>query len=334
MKRFIALLLTVVLLLCSCARKETRQRYETIWVGLFDTYIRLVGYAGSQSEFDAAAAQVHDLLVELDSLFDPYEAHEGTAGVWAVNHAGGQPVEADGRLVSLLMDTLSRQQELSRSVNVAMGSVLSLWHEARKAGGPLPDPDALYDAALHMDPARIRVDGERNTIELTDPALQLDLGAVAKGFAIGEAAKLLDKLMPSYLLDGGGNIAVGEAPADGRDAWVIGIRDPQSDDDTAILTTVKLIHTAAVTSGGYQRWFEVDGKRYHHLIDPETLYPAESCLQATVLCADSGLADFLSTAAFILPPDEARALIDSLAGVEALWVLPDGSTLQTDGFKG
>ena len=330
MKRFAALLL-ILMLLTGCSVKKPASRYETIWVGLFDTYVRLTGFAQSQEEFDRAADAAHSLLAELDALFDPYEAHEGLSGVWSVNHSGGQSVQADPRLIDLLEVTFERQRTLSNAVNAAMGSVLLLWHEAREQGGPLPNPDALAEAALHVDPASVRIDRQVGTVQLTDPEVQLDLGAVAKGYAIAEAAKLLDTLMPSYLLDGGGNIAAGAAPQDGRNAWVIGIRDPQSDRDTDILTTIPLVHCAAVTSGGYQRFFEVDGVRYHHLIDPWTLQPADACLQATILCADSGLADFLSTAAFILPTEEASALIESLDGVRGIWVLKDGSIVQAGG---
>ena len=132
----------------------------------------------------------------------------------------------------------------------------------------------------------------------------------------------------------GGNVRMGIAPADGRAKWGVGIQDP----DGAVLglsdivETLFLTNASVVTSGDYQRFYIVDGQRYHHLIDPDTLMPDTEFRSVSIITEDSGYADLLSTAAFLMPYDESRAFIESLDGVEALWCTPDGEVIQSSGW--
>ena len=131
----------------------------------------------------------------------------------------------------------------------------------------------------------------------------------------------------------GGNVRMGNPPADGRAKWGVGIQDP----DGAVLGLSDIVETlyltgcSVVTSGDYQRYYVVDGQRYHHLIDPDTLMPDTDFRSVSIITEDSGYADLLSTAAFLMPYEESRAFIDSLDGVEAIWLFPDGSKKMTFG---
>lgn len=310
-KSILAALAAVLFLLSGCAR-QSPERYTAEWLDLFDTQIRLTAYADSRADFERTAGEVYALLAHLDAVFDGYEPHEGVQGVWAVNQARGEAVQAAPELIELLTQAVSWSQASGGVFNPAMGSVLSLWHDARETG-VLPTDEALREAAGHMDVRRIELDAAAGTVCLGDPEMRLDLGAVAKGWAMARAAELLDATLPHYLLDGGGNIVCGLKPLDGREAWSVGVRDPESDNAGDCVQVLHLVSCAAVTSGGYQRYVEIDGVCYHHLIDPATLYPAAYHLQSTVVCSDSGLADFLSTATFLLPEAQARALADRFA---------------------
>ena len=166
------------------------------------------------------------------------------------------------------------------------------------------------------------------------------MGAVAKGYAtelIGE--ELRASGLETALISAGGNVKIiGSAPEAERNSFGIGLQNPEAiTGDSAAEDNMKDIiytnDTSVVTSGDYQRYYIVNGKHYHHLIDPDTLMPADHFRSVTIVTKDSGLADFLSTTAFCLPYEKGRALIESLDGVEAYWILEDGSTAFTDGLK-
>ena len=175
------------------------------------------------------------------------------------------------------------------------------------------------------------IDETAGTVFYADPQLRIDLGAVAKGYA---AQKVADKLreagLDSFILNAGGNVICGDAPRDGRTQWTVAVEDV---DGVTTRLKLGLKNLSIVTSGDYQRYFEVDGQRYHHLIDPDTLYPAAHMRAVSILHPDSGLADFLSTAAFLLPYEESRALIESIPEAEATWLLADGTEHCTEGFQ-
>ena len=161
---------------------------------------------------------------------------------------------------------------------------------------------------------------------------EIDLGGIAKGYIADRvAAYLKEQGVAHACINMGGNILVLGGKPDGTD-WTIGIRDPNGTAEQSE-EVLSLSDGAVVTSGNYERFFLRDGVRYHHLIDPDTLMPANFVLQTTILTRDSALADFLSTAAFLLPYAESRALIEGLEGVEAVWVLNDGSLEMTDGAR-
>ena len=209
-------------------------------------------------------------------------------------------------------------------VNVAMGAVTDIWHAARESGA-LPSQEALEAAAAHTDFSLVEVDAAAGTVRLRDPALSLDFGALAKGYAAERIAQALGE--ETLLIDAGGNVVAAGKPGDGRAAWDIAVSHP----DGGVLCVVPVADGCAVTSGGSQRYFTVDGVRYHHIIDPDTLYPANLYRQTTVFCADSALADWLSTSAFLLEYEDSRALVESM-GAKGIWILPDGEVRASDGL--
>jgi len=221
-----------------------------------------------------------------------------------------------------------------------MGSVLSLWHDARTHGekhpesAALPDMERLKEASLHTDIEKLIVDKEKSTVTLLDDKMSLDAGAVAKGYAVEMIAQNLESDgISGYLLNVGGNVrAIGLRP-DGT-KWTVGIENPDSTSkDDAFLALVSAESEAIVTSGSYQRYYYVDGKAYHHIIDPKTLMPGENFRSVSVICQSSAIGDALSTALFCLDYKKGSALIESLEGVEAMWVMPNGEIEFSSGFE-
>jgi len=344
MKKLAAgLLLSLLLVLALMPAGAEMNKYSTVYLDSFDTVIQLIGYAESREVFDQQAEQVHQMYLYLHKLFDTYNSYEdeGVVSIYTLNErAAKEPVAVDPILFSLLTFCKSNYEMCQDQVNIAMGSVLSIWHEYRDAGlenpqnAQLPPMEALTAATEHMNIDDLVLDSENMTVYFADPGLKLDVGAVAKGYATELIAKMLETgPMPSFLISAGGNVRAGIAPQDGRKAWGVGIQDPDGvvfglSDYVEVLYISGL---SIVTSGDYQRFYTVDGVNYHHLIDPDTLMPATHFRSVSIITQDSGLADMLSTASFLMPYEESRAFIESLEGVDAIWLFPDGSIQMTEG---
>ena len=161
--------------------------------------------------------------------------------------------------------------------------------------------------------------------------MKLDVGAFAKGYAVEMVAKMLEeKGKTDYTVNVGGNIRTIGRKANG-DKWMAGVENPE--DTSTYIEYVELAGQAIVTSGSYQRYYIVDGKTYHHIIDPDTLMPADKgFLSVSVICRDSGMGDGLSTALFCMTLEEGMAFVNSLDGVEVMWVTEDEVKHYSDGF--
>lgn len=241
-------------------------------------------------------------------------------------------MEVDGDIIRLLLECREFYDATGGKVNVAMGGVLALWHDARTAGfddpanARLPDRAALENAAAHMDFDAVIIDEDASTVFISDPETRLDVGAVAKGWSAQRAA---ENAPAGLLISVGGNVCATGPKTEGGDPWVVGIQNPDGGD---YLHTVCVTGGSVVTSGDYQRTYLVDGESYHHIIDPETLMPSRYWRSVTVVCADSGIADALSTALFLLPQDEGQTLLSRYNAV-AMWVDADGGEFFSPGFR-
>lgn len=334
MKRLICLLL-VCILLGGCAQEvEPPKQYTATFLTLFDTVTSIVGRAESEEAFRAETQLIHDELLVYHQLFDIYNDYDGFNNLKTVNcQAGIAPVEVDRRIIDLLLDCKRYYELTGGMVNPAMGSVLQLWHEARNDGlndpsrAYLPDEDALKAAAEYMDFDAVIIDAEASTVYISDSNVQLDVGAVAKGWSV---QKVCENLRSGLLISVGGNVFATGPKDDAGTPWVIGIQNPAGGD--AFLHTIYVSGGSVVTSGDYQRNYVVDGELYHHIIDPDTLYPSTAWRSVTIVCADSGLADALSTALFILPLEEGMALLENCSA-EAMWVDRNGQITYSSGFE-
>jgi len=305
----------------------------------FDTVITIVGYENSQEEFDAAAGEILAELGEYHRLYSIYHRFDGLENLCTINEivdGEHRTVTVDRRIIDMLLFAREMYDFTGGLVNVAMGSVLSLWHNYRTIGrdnpaeASLPPVDSLRAAAEHTDITKMVIDKENCTVTLTDPLMTLDVGAVAKGYATECVARSMEeKGLTGYVLNVGGNIRVIGTKPDGE-LWTVGIENPSGGDYLAYL---QLSRESVVTSGSYQRYYYVDGKPYHHIIHPDTLMPSEGFLSVSVVCRDSGMGDALSTALFCMPQEDGLALVESLPETEAHWVLEDGSKVVSSGWN-
>ena len=337
MKRLLSLLAALLLLLSGCTAAVNgpkQEKFTATFLDVFDTVTTIVGMAPDKATFEQSARAVHEQLKEYHQLFDIYNTYEGVTNLKSVNdQAGVAPVQVDGRILQLLLDCKAFYRATNGRVNVAMGSVLALWHEKRSEAlddpriAALPDPAALAEAAKHCDMDKVILDQQAGTVYLADPEMRLDVGAVAKGWAVEQVAKTAAK---GLLISVGGNVCATSPKDENGTPWVVGIQDPKGGDQ--YLHTVYVSGGSVVTSGDYQRLFVVDGTPYHHIIDPDTLYPSEYWRSVTIICPDSGVADALSTALFVLPLEQGQQLLEQY-GAEALWVDREGKLYYSPGFQ-
>lgn len=164
-----------------------------------------------------------------------------------------------------------------------------------------------------------------STVYLSDKHMKLDVGAIAKGYATVQVCKIAKANgYKNFLISVGGNVSAIGKKGLKKELWNVAIQNPDKYSEQKSLYTLGITDLSLVASGNYERYYTVDGKRYHHIINPATLMPSEYFTSVSVICKDSGLADALSTTVYNMSFEEGKALIESLDDVEALWVFKDG----------
>ncbi|MGO1469766.1 MAG: FAD:protein FMN transferase [Tissierella sp.] len=344
-RRFIyGLILILSISILSGCSTNNYEKYEGSFFDTFDTLTKVVGYTESKEEFDLYMETIHGRFTELHKLFDKYKTYDGMNNIKDINdNAGIKPVEVEDEIIDLILFSKEWYEKAGEETNIAMGPVIEIWAdysdaaEADPENAEIPPMGKLEKAAKYTDLEKVIVDEENSTVFLEEENMVLDVGAIAKGYAVELVAKEIEEEgLKSAIISGGGNIrTIGKPLDDVREKWGIGIQNPDKDliDTGNILETVFVNDYSVVSSGDYQRYFVVDGKRYHHIIDPHSLMPGDHYRAITIITPDSGVADLLSTSAYLLPFEESKELIDSLEDTEAIWVMKDGSVEITEGIK-
>lgn len=348
----LVVVLMLVVLITSCNPNNTTkpngttngemQRYTTYDWSSFDTVSTITGYATSGDEFDKIANEIISMLREYHELYDIYNPYNGKENLYTINklyNGEHRVVTVDQRIIDMLLYAKEMYNKTNGKMNIAMGSVLSIWHDYRAEAdenfglGELPPMADLQEAAKHVNIDNLIIDEANRTVYISDPQMTLDVGAIAKGYAVEMIAKTLEKRgISNFVLNVGGNIRTIGTKANG-DKWVAGVENPGLNIDKDYIAYIGLSGEAIVTSGSYQRYYIVDGKAYHHIIDFETLMPATYFQAVSIICPHSGMGDGLSTALFCMPIEDGMAIIESLEGVEAMWTYPDGTIVKSSGFS-
>lgn len=312
-KLLIALLL--LSLLAGCAARENAPVQTSFFA--MNTSMSATVYGDS-----AAAEEVQALILSLEkqlSVTDPDSA------VYAINRDGTGALDGEGAL--LLDGALDLCRRTEGALDLSIYPVVRAWGFTT-GDYRIPTGEELAGLLPLVDYSHIGWDGTTVTLE---PGMEIDLGSVAKGFAGQQAARLLrERGVTSALLSLGGNIqAIGSKP-DGS-PWKIGVRDPFGEDSLLVLS---VRDKAVVTSGGYERYFEQDGKTYWHIMDPDTGCPAESGLRSVTVVAEDGLlCDGLSTALFVMGLDRASEFWSESRDFEAIFITDDGTVWLTKGLR-
>lgn len=298
----------------------------------FDTVSEVSVYDNLSKEKKAELEKLIDeRLKYYHELFDIYHTYEGLNNIKTVNdNAGLNAVKVPEELYNLLSFGIVMSEQTGGKVNIAMGNLISVWNEYREQGESIPPIRTLLKNAENADVKYIYMKEDEKSVFLVKENMSIDLGAVGKGYAAELLAEDLEEFgIKNALIALGGNIvALGDKSGE---LYTVGIEDPEREDQVKV--TLKISDLSVVTSGDYQRYYEVDGKRYCHIIDPDTMFPAEYYRSVTVIAKSSALADALSTALFNMEYEKGSALIYGFDGVEAMWVLQDGTVQYSRNFE-
>jgi thiamine biosynthesis lipoprotein len=338
------LLVTVLFTACQSEKKVEYTKFQNTFFEYFDTVTTVIGYTKTEEEFNAYYTEIQNQFKEYNELYNIYNDYPGVNNIKTINeNAGIAPVKVDQRIIDLILFSKEWYEKTNGKTNIAMGSVLSIWHDYRDEGeddlanAKLPPMEELVAASEHMDINKVEVNEEEGTVYLSDPLMRLDVGSVAKGYATEQIGEMMrEKGFTSLIISAGGNVKALDKPLDEiRDRWGIGIQNPDESvfSDGATLDTVFGNNISVVTSGDYQRYYVVGDKKYHHLIDGETLMPGTKFKAVSVVVKDSGLADFLSTTLFLSTLEEGKEILSSIDGAYAIWVDTNNEIFISDGFE-
>ena len=241
--------------------------------------------------------------------------------------AGREGVPVSPETLEVIERALYFSRLSEGALDITIGPAFRLWNFR---GGKIPDDRSLRESLQRVDYRKIKVDRPASSVFLEDAGMELDLGAIAKGYAVDLAsAALRKKELGNFLVRIGGEIKARGEKEPGA-PWVIGIQHPRL--PSSLLARLKLRDAAVSTSGDYEHFFLQGGERYHHILDPSTGRPARECQSVTILAPASMDADALATTVFVLGPKKGFSLLAKLPGAHAVIVDRRGSVLTSPGW--
>lgn len=309
------------LILVGCTRNQEPVTQTGFY---FDTVIQITLYDTQDSSI-------------LDGCFALAESYENLfsvtvekSDIWRINHSNGRTVEVSEDTASLLRTALDYACLTDGKVDPTIMPVSSLWDFGSDATPHVPGASDIEEALRHVDYHSIILDG--NTVTLTDPKAQIDLGFIAKGYIADRMKEYLSEQgVQSACINLGGNVMTLGSKPDGS-AYKIGIQKPFAEEGTSD-AVIEIRDTSVVTSGIYERYFYENDVLYHHILDTSTGYPVENDIASvTILCPSSVDADALSTSCYCLGLKDGMVLLDSMENTEYMFLMKDGSRHFSDGF--
>ncbi|ORM97267.1 Thiamine biosynthesis lipoprotein ApbE precursor [Lentilactobacillus parabuchneri] len=281
---------------------------------------------------EAVVNGVYDYLVTMDKVFS---ANRSDSELSKINqNAGIKPVQVSQECFELIRDAIGYTKQFPESFNVLIGPVVKLW-KIGFGGKKVPTDEEIKNRLKLVEPDNVILNPSQNSVFLQDTGMQLDLGAIAKGYF---ADRIIDQLkrngIKSAIINLGGNVQIlGENPTSVDQKWNIGIRNPNFEDGRSLA----IVHTSPqtfVTSGVRERYFRVNGKTYHHILSPQTGYPVKNdIVQVSIITDNSELAEVYSTVCFFRGIQAGKRLIESTSNIEGIFVNERNEITVTEGIK-
>lgn len=309
------LTLALVPLLTGCGNKD---KISDEFFPMGGIPMRITGFDVSQSKFDETFERIKSRTEELEGLLSKYIKD---TDISRLNDQGKATVSEDTLVV--LEKAMAMCVSTDGAFDITMAPVLEIWQRAAKSG-KAPQAEELASALERVGCRKLEISHSQSRVTMTTPGMEVDLGGIAKGYIIGEAAELMKKGgISKGIVDAGGDVVLFSGKGD--QSFRVGIRDPLSPSDAPKnIAVLSLSDGAVVTSGCYERYFELDGEKICHIIDPRTGQPAKGPLSVTVVARDASSADAYATALYVLGEEDGFSLAKSLPDVDAVFLVDDG----------
>lgn len=319
MRKLLMIILAMLLVCSGCGREKELTKLSEVGFYL-DTVITLTAYVEDSQV-------LKDAMEECGRYEQILSRTVEGSDVWRINHANGEAVEVSDDTIAILQCARKINELSGGAFDATIAPVSTLW-DFTSGNAVLPDADEIARAAELVDQSRMELNG--NTVRF--PAgMMIDLGGIAKGYIADQVKAYLEKrgVKHAILSFGGNVVGIGVKP-DGTE-WKVGIQDIDKKTGDYMLVS-KNTGGSTVTSGIYERGFDLDGVRYHHLLSPDTGWPVQNELASVTIFSESSMeGDALSTAAFVLGTEEGMKLIESLEGIEAVFISRDRSVTYSSG---
>jgi thiamine biosynthesis lipoprotein len=317
--------------------------YSVQWFQFFDTINEVTAYTNTEEEFKTLSNYLEDRMNKWHKMLDKFRSYEGITNVHDLNASPrGEWIELDPELLDILVFSTDMHKKTNGSVNIALGAVTDLWQNERDKAlknsdmqGELPDEILLKDLGQHVSIDALEIDVEQGRARITDEKTKIDLGSTSKGY-ISQILKeeLMKKGYNHILLNFGGNLAtIGDKP--NGDPWRLAIRNPKqtSQDSQSYAAILDIVNLSLISSGDYERFYYVGDKSYHHIIDPETMYPSNYFSQVTIISDNAAWGDALSTALFNVSVEEGEAILKNYPLTAAYWITKTNEHIESSNFS-
>jgi len=321
-------IITIVLSLLFLFSSTNKKGLYTTNLFYMDTYINIKIYDVDEKTKDKAFDNIDKIYKKYHELSDRYQKYDNVKNIYYINNIDiNTEIEIEKELYDLIDYSVSFCNQSNGLLNIAMGNVIDVWKSYRdgeKEG--IPTIDELKDKNINLEDLVLL----KNNKILKKSNISLDLGAFAKGYATEEVGKYLESIdIDKYIINAGGNVKVGNHYNNKK--YKIGLEKPTKESD--IYKVVNGNNIAVTTSGSYERFYEYNGKSYHHIIDPNTLFPPQYMLSVSVITNDSTYADALDTMLFLMSTLDGLDYVNKLDDVYAIWYTNDGKVIKSEGFK-
>jgi thiamine biosynthesis lipoprotein len=291
--------------------------------------VRLTAWAPDDAATVGAFAKVFDEFDRLDRLMSIWR--EGSDVLRINAAAGGAAVPVSPEVREIIRDAREVSEWTGGKFDVTFGALSGMWKFDHDLDGRVPSRTEIAARLPLIDYRALEIDEHAGTARLAQPGMKLHLGGIGKGYAVDRAVEILRKAgLNDFMIQSGGDLYLGGRR--GERPWRAGIQDPRGPANSSF-AAVDLTDAAISTSGDYERFFMKDGRRYHHILDPDTGEPAQGCRSVSIVAESSTLADGLATGVFILGADAGMALIERLPGVEGVVVAADNRVIVSSGLK-